>query len=254
MHPDGRTRIGFDARPEFADPAGFVQPGLLAAMLDETMGPGVVAAHGGDAFTPTLELSVSFLKPARPGRLTGEGRIVHLGRSTVFLAGSLIDDNDDLVATATSTSRLRKFDESTQPPVPDEIPAASEMPATGDPLGRRVADAERGLARLDFESGEQLLNPNGVVQGGFLTAMLDETMVTAAETLLEPGLAVASLELKTSYLQPARPGLLRCQARVAHRGRSIVFSEATLSDASGQMLAGATGTAAIVPAGEREQR
>ena len=38
---DGWVRIGFDGRHDFCNPAGFVQGGILSAMLDDTMGPAV---------------------------------------------------------------------------------------------------------------------------------------------------------------------------------------------------------------------
>ena len=38
---DGWVRIGFDGKPEFCNPAGFIQGGILSAMLDDTMGPAV---------------------------------------------------------------------------------------------------------------------------------------------------------------------------------------------------------------------
>src|SRR5262245_33786752 len=44
MRPDeGWIKIGFEGRPEFCNPAGYVQGGFLSAMLDDTMGPAVVA-------------------------------------------------------------------------------------------------------------------------------------------------------------------------------------------------------------------
>ena len=113
MEP-GRSRIEFEARPEFVNPGGVVQGGFLAAMLDDTMGPSAVAANGGDAFTPTLEMKASFLRPALPGRLIAEGRVVHMGRSIVFLEGTLAREDGEIVATATATSRLLKFDEQTR--------------------------------------------------------------------------------------------------------------------------------------------
>lgn len=33
---DGWVRIGFDGKPEFCNPAGFIQGGILSAMLDDT--------------------------------------------------------------------------------------------------------------------------------------------------------------------------------------------------------------------------
>jgi uncharacterized protein (TIGR00369 family) len=55
---------------------------------------------------PTLELKVSFLRPALPGRITGTGRVVHRGGSIAFLEGELRDEAGELLATATATARI----------------------------------------------------------------------------------------------------------------------------------------------------
>jgi uncharacterized protein (TIGR00369 family) len=102
----GRIRVQFDAKREFANPIGDIQGGFLAAMLDDTMGPALVATLGKDEFAPTLELKVSFIRPARPGILFGEGRIVSRGRSIAFLSGELLTESGELVATATATARI----------------------------------------------------------------------------------------------------------------------------------------------------
>ena len=70
------------------------------------MGPALVAALPGGQFVTTLELKVSFLRPARPGRITGTGRVVHRGGSIAFLAGELRDQAGELLATATATARI----------------------------------------------------------------------------------------------------------------------------------------------------
>jgi uncharacterized protein (TIGR00369 family) len=102
----GTVRIGFEARPEFTNPVGAVQGGFLAAMLDDTMGPALVATLGPDEFAPTLEIKVSFLRPARPGRLVGTGRVLHRGGTIAFLAGELSDESGRVLATATATARI----------------------------------------------------------------------------------------------------------------------------------------------------
>jgi uncharacterized protein (TIGR00369 family) len=102
----GTIRIGFDARPEFLNPVGAIQGGFLAAMLDDTMGPALVATLGPDQFAPTLELKVNFLRPARPGRLVGTARVVHRGGSIAFLSGELTDPSGQIVATASATARI----------------------------------------------------------------------------------------------------------------------------------------------------
>ncbi len=75
-------------------------------MLDDTLGPALVATLDDGEFAPTLELKVSFLRPAVPGRLTGTGRVVHRGGSIAFLAGELTDQHGTLLATATATARI----------------------------------------------------------------------------------------------------------------------------------------------------
>ena len=102
----GEIEVFFDASEKFVNPMGNIQGGFLAAMLDDTLGPALVATLGDGAFAPTLELKVSFLRPAAPGRLVCTGRVVHRGGSIAFLAGELRNESGDLLATATATARI----------------------------------------------------------------------------------------------------------------------------------------------------
>jgi uncharacterized protein (TIGR00369 family) len=98
--------IGFEGRPEFRNPAGFIQGGFLAAMLDDVMGPAAFIHSEGRLFSPTIDMTVSFLAPARPGRFVGEGQVVQTGKSIGFLEGKLWDADGVMVAKATATCRL----------------------------------------------------------------------------------------------------------------------------------------------------
>ena len=102
----GEIEVFFDARTDFTNPMGTVQGGFLAAMLDDTLGPALAATLSQGERAPTLELKVSFLRPAVPGRITGTGRVVHRGRSIAFLSGELRDSAGDLLAAATATARI----------------------------------------------------------------------------------------------------------------------------------------------------
>jgi uncharacterized protein (TIGR00369 family) len=102
----GEIEVFFEAGEQFTNPMGNVQGGFLAAMLDDTLGPALVATLAPDEFAPTLELKVSFLRPAAPGRLVGRGRVVHRGGTIAFLAGDLFDASGAQVASATATVRV----------------------------------------------------------------------------------------------------------------------------------------------------
>ena len=107
VEPDrGEIEVFFDAHEGFSNPMGNVQGGFLAAMLDDTLGPALVATLDADQFALTLELKVNFLRPAAPGPIIGTGRVVHRGGSIAFLAGELRNEAGDVLATATATARI----------------------------------------------------------------------------------------------------------------------------------------------------
>jgi uncharacterized protein (TIGR00369 family) len=108
IDPDaGTIELAFTATEQFLNPVGVIQGGFLAAMLDDTMGPALVATLGPGMFAPTADLHVQFLRPARPGRLTGRGRVVRRGKDVAFLAGELVDESGQIVAAATATAMIR---------------------------------------------------------------------------------------------------------------------------------------------------
>jgi uncharacterized protein (TIGR00369 family) len=103
---DGWVRIGFVGKPEFCNPAGFVQGGILSAMLDDTMGPAVFAMTEGRLYTATISLTVNFLAPAKPGPIIGEAEVTQLGKTVAFMAGRLMAEDGTLLATAVANARL----------------------------------------------------------------------------------------------------------------------------------------------------
>jgi uncharacterized protein (TIGR00369 family) len=103
---EGWLKVGFDGKPEFCNPAGFVQGGLLSAMLDDTMGPAAFIMTDGKFYTTTISLTVNFLAPAKPGPLTVEARVIQLGKTIAFMEGRLTAEDGRLLATATTSARL----------------------------------------------------------------------------------------------------------------------------------------------------
>jgi uncharacterized protein (TIGR00369 family) len=59
----GTIEMAFEATEQFLNPFGRVQGGLLAAMLDDTLGPALVATLGPGESAPTTDLHVQFLRP-----------------------------------------------------------------------------------------------------------------------------------------------------------------------------------------------
>ena len=101
------VELGFEGRPEFANPIGNVQGGFLSAMLDDAMGLASATTMKIGEFAPTLNLNVQFYRPAKIGKLQGSGRVTMRGGEVLQLSSDL-RQNGKIVATATATALLRK--------------------------------------------------------------------------------------------------------------------------------------------------
>jgi uncharacterized protein (TIGR00369 family) len=102
----GTIEVAFAATEAFTNPAGNVLGAFLAAMLYDTVGPALLATLKPDQFQSTLQLDVSFLRPVRPGRIIGKGRVVHRDGDLAFLEASLLDGDAAVIASATATARV----------------------------------------------------------------------------------------------------------------------------------------------------
>lgn len=99
----GRGVIEFEAGPQHANPMGTLHGGVLCDIADAAMGMAYAANLGeGETFT-TLELKINFLKPVRTGTLRAIGRVVKAGRTVGLVECDIVDDQDALVARASST-------------------------------------------------------------------------------------------------------------------------------------------------------
>jgi uncharacterized protein (TIGR00369 family) len=102
----GTIELAWTATEAFTNPTGNVLGAFQAAMLYDTVGPALLATLEPDQFQSTLQLDVHFLRPVRPGRITGKGRVVHRDGDLVFLEASLLDADGNLIATASATARV----------------------------------------------------------------------------------------------------------------------------------------------------
>ena len=102
----GRAVIEYQCGMHMCHSGGVAQGGFVTGWIDAAMAHATMAATG-FAFVPmSLEIKVSFFKPAAPGLVTAEAWIEQKGRSTVFLEGRLTDAKGAVLAKATSTVRL----------------------------------------------------------------------------------------------------------------------------------------------------
>ncbi|WP_011300893.1 PaaI family thioesterase [Cupriavidus necator] len=103
----GSLESDYVATDAFLNPVGQVQGGMLGAMLDDVTAMLVTATLEDGASCSTLNLNLSFLRPAQAGLLRGRARLERRGRNVCNVVGELSQDGK-LVATATATCMVAR--------------------------------------------------------------------------------------------------------------------------------------------------
>ena len=110
-------------------------------------------------------------------------------------------------------------------------------------LGFALELFEGGESAIGYTPLPEHLNSFSVTHGGAIMSLLDVSMATAARSV-QKDMGVVTIEMKTSFMQPA-PGdgsRLTAKGRLMHRTATLAFTEATLFDVQGKACAHATGT------------
>ena len=107
-------------------------------------------------------------------------------------------------------------------------------------LGFELVLFEGGHSEVRYEPRPEHLNSFAVTHGGACMTLLDVAMATAARSVNQT-MGVVTIEMKTSFMQPAR-GVLSGKGRLMHRTATMAFTEATIFDSEGRACAHATGT------------
>jgi uncharacterized protein (TIGR00369 family) len=112
----------------------------------------------------------------------------------------------------------------------------------------RPIELEPGRAVFEGEPGEEHYNPIGVVHGGYALTILDTVLGVAIHSMLEAGVGFTTTDTQVRFVRAITKdtGIVRCEARVLHLGRSTGISEGKLVDKDGKLLATGTTACAIM--------
>ena len=106
----GRAVVAFEASERHANPLGTLHGGVLCDLADLAMGWAYAATVAeGESFT-TLELKINFLRPVWEGRLVAVASVIKGGRTIGLVECDVTDDQDRLVARASSTCMTLRGD------------------------------------------------------------------------------------------------------------------------------------------------
>ena len=113
-------------------------------------------------------------------------------------------------------------------------------------------DQKAGEVRMSFNIGEEFCHSKVIVQGGYVSAMLDACMAHAASTHSGLTKSASTLELKVSFFAASNPGKFRGVGRVIKMGRSIAYTEASLFNEAEVEVARSSSTVKLIPSKPRE--
>ena len=94
---DGTAHAGFDATDEHLNQAGTVHGGVLATLVDTAMGTAVRSATDDGDVPATSQLTVTYLRPGKPGRLEVTARVRTRGEHLTVCEADVEQDGRSLV-------------------------------------------------------------------------------------------------------------------------------------------------------------
>jgi len=115
-----------------------------------------------------------------------------------------------------------------------------------DLMGIRFVEAspERVVAELDWR--EDLTTVGGALHGGALMAFADTVGAAATVINLPAGASTTTLESKTNFFAPGRPGVVRAESTPLHRGKRTQVWQTRVTDGAGRLLSLTTQTQMVL--------
>ncbi len=117
-----------------------------------------------------------------------------------------------------------------------------------------LAEVSDGFAAFEGEAGAHLLNPLGVVHGGWALTLIDSATGCAAQSLLPVDTAYTTVETKANFCKAIKhdPGRVRAESTAVSRGRQVITCESKILDSTGRILAHGTSTLLVLQGPRRQ--
>lgn len=110
-----------------------------------------------------------------------------------------------------------------------------EAGGTGKLFNFKLVDYNEDYLELDGEFPDETLNPDGSVQGGMMTSMLDD--VTALLLIIKSNAIIypSSTNLHSHHHRPLLKGKVKAKAYLIKQGRTIASLRGELYDSEGRL-------------------
>lgn len=99
----GQAIMEMQTDKRHANPMGTLHGGVLCDIADAAMGMAFASTLDDDESFTTLEMKINFVKPVWIAKLKAIGKVIKAGNTIGLVECDITDENDQLVAHATST-------------------------------------------------------------------------------------------------------------------------------------------------------
>lgn len=111
----------------------------------------------------------------------------------------------------------------------------------------KLVDVQEGYVVYEVTPGEENINLQGGVHGGFCATVLDSVTGGVAHSLMEKGNRFATVDLNIKMIRPMQVGkTYRGIGHLINAGRTLVMTEGRIIDENDKIYAHATVTLMII--------
>lgn len=118
----------------------------------------------------------------------------------------------------------------------------NDRPPCLETINGRVLEfvPEKNQLTMGFEPGLNCCHSVNIVQGGYVTAMLDAAMAHVAIAVEQLHITLSTIDINVSFLRPTRAGKYTSVGTIVKLGKTVGYLRAELYNDQGDLTATAT--------------
>jgi uncharacterized protein (TIGR00369 family) len=100
---EGRAAVSLKAEERHLNPSGTVHGGVISTLIDASMAEALNTMTEADEQPFTIQITVNYMKPGNPGRLTSTAEVRKGGERITIVEAEVVQEEDEVIALATGT-------------------------------------------------------------------------------------------------------------------------------------------------------
>ena len=100
---EGRAAVSLKAEDRHLNPSGTVHGGVISTLIDAAMAEALNTMVEEDEQPFTIQITVNYMKPGKPGVLTSTAQVRKGGERITIVEAEVVQDEDEVIALAAGT-------------------------------------------------------------------------------------------------------------------------------------------------------